>query len=537
MKSITRREFIKKSAITGITLGAISTKSALGIDSIKSVDSEFDIIIKGGNIIDGTGKEAFCGDVCIKGERIVEIGKNIAASAGKKIIDASGLTVCPGFIDVHTHSAGGSMSYGYIHQGVTTEIGGNCGSTGSPKKTQDGKHTIGQDLEAYEKQKSLTNFGTLVGHAAIRNFGMGLEDRDPTSAEITVMQGEVAESLEQGVFGLSSGLEYTPGCFSKANEMIELCKIVKKYDAIYTTHMRNESDKVLDSILETIQVGKAADVRVEISHLKLSRVKAWHLADKVLETIEKARKEGLDIACDKYPYAAWSTYLAILFPDWAKAGDSVLLGQCSNLIGRLKDASLDAKLRSDVEKVIEDMAGPENLLIDGKTLKELSQELNQTPYDVMKDLIIKTNGTTGVIGFSMNEKNIEKLLAFPLTSVASDGYGHGFDGRDHPRSFGTFARVLGRYIRERKIMSLQEGIRKMTSWPAEHFQIKDRGVLEKGKFADVTIFDQENIIDTATFENPTQKPKGIEYVIVNGNVTIEKGQLTETRAGKVLRRV
>ena len=304
--------------------------------------------------------------------------------------------------------------------------------------------------------------------------------------------------------------------------------------------MRNESDKVLDSISETIQVAKAADVRVEISHLKLSRVKAWQLADKVLESIEKARKDGLDIACDKYPYRAWSTSLSILFPKWIKTGDSALLGQNQNLIRRLQDKSLQERLKKDLEEVLESMAGSENLVIDGgKTLKQLSEERNQEPYDVMKNLIIETNGAVGVIGFSMSEENVEKLLSFGLTSIASDGYGQSLDVRStsHPRSFGTCPRVLGYYVRERKIMSLPEAIRKMTSLPARHFQIKDRGVLEKGKFADVTIFNHENIIDTATFEKPNQKPKGIEYVLVNGKVTIEKSQLTDVRAGSILRRV
>ncbi len=524
-----RRNFLKQSAVSGILLGSFCKSGVF------ASDSGYDIIIKNGTIIDGSGSEPFIADIAIKDDRISEIASNIPPALGKTIIEAKGLVVSPGFIDIHTHSSGGGISHNYIYQGVTTEIGGNCGKTSVPNGTS----TIAGQLLSFEKQANLTNFGTLVGHAPIRNAAMGLADRRPTADELRVMKKYVAQSLEEGAFGLSSGLAYVPGFFSDADEMTELCKVVKQYDAIYTTHMRDESLGILDSIDETLQVAKTSGGRVEISHLKMSRAKAWPLADEALRKIAEAKKGGIDVACDVYPYTAWNTFLTVLFPKWSREGDQELLGQCPNLIRRLNDAALDAKLRDGVAEEIELMGGPQNIIINGKSVAQIAQAQDKLSYDVMKQTIIQSNAGAGVIGISMKEENVEKIIAFPLTMIASDGWAQGSVGVSsaHPRNYGSFPRVIGHYARDKGIISLPQAIKKMTSQPAEHFHIKDRGILVKGKFADITIFDYETIIDKATFEVGNQKPEGIEYVLVNGKVVAEKGQLTGITPGKILRRV
>ncbi|MFI4911947.1 MAG: amidohydrolase family protein [Sedimentisphaeraceae bacterium JB056] len=523
-----RRDFFTKSAVSAIALSSFCE------NNVFAEDNRYDILIKNGTVIDGSGIDPFISDIAIKDDRISEIAHNLPVSSAKKVIEAKGLTVCPGFIDIHTHSSGGALSHNYICQGVTTEIGGNCGKTSVPSNSL----TLDEQLSSFEKKANLTNFGTLVGHAALRNMVMGLADRAPTSEELGKMKAALSQSLEQGAYGLSSGLEYAPGIFSDIDEMIALCEVVKQHDGIYASHMRDQKLGVLNSVKETIEVAKKSGVRIEISHLKMKGSSSWHLLDDVLSTIKAERESGVDVLCDVYPYAAMMTFLSIMFPGWARAGDSSLLGKNSNLIRRLKDSSLDAKLRKDTEALIDDMNGPQNIIVNSVSIADRAKKQNKEPYDVMKQLIIQSNGGIGMIGFAMSEENVKKTLEFPLTTIASDGWGQGSVGSasTHPRSYGTFPRVLGHYVRNEGILSLKESVRKMTSMPAEHFRIKDRGVLSRGKYADITIIDSEKIIDTADFGTANKQPEGVCHVIVNGKLALENGAMTGAAAGKILRR-
>jgi N-acyl-D-amino-acid deacylase len=360
------------------------------------------------------------------------------------------------------------------------------------------------------------------------------------------MKRAVRESMEQGAFGLSTGLEYTPGSFAKTEEVIDLCKIVSELNGVYTTHMRSEDVRLEEALEETLRIADEADVSLQISHLKASQKRNWHKLPRVLEKIQKASQDGIRVHADRYTYSAWATSLRIMFPMWSREGNS------DDFVARLKDAATWNKIKPFLADKVNGLGSWDRVLItrlkseekkamQGMTVEQLAADAGKDPYDFARELLIEEKGDVSICGFAMSEENTERVLAFPLTMVGSDGnaiapYGVLGKGNPHPRYYGTFPRYLGYYIRERKILPLPEAVRRITSLPAEKFGLQDRGVLDEGKYADIVVFNPNTVIDKATFAEPHQYPVGIDAVIVNGRIVIEKETHTGELPGKVLRK-
>ncbi|CAB49065.1 N-acyl-D-amino-acid deacylase family protein [Pyrococcus abyssi] len=522
---------------------------------------EYDIVIKNGKIVDGTGNPWFRTDIGIKDGKIVKIGK--IKEDGQVTIDASNLIVAPGFIDMHAHDDliffKDRFNRAKLLQGVTTVVSGNCGISVAPvneemldvlksyvgilgKEVEFKWRSYGEFLDALEEVGPLgTNFVGLVGHGTLRIAVMGMEARDPTEEELGRMKELLAKSMEEGAFGMSSGLIYPPGVYSKTWELIELAMVVAKYGGIYSTHMRDEGNRVIEALEEAIRIGRESGVRVEVSHHKVSGRKNWGKSRKTLALIEKARNEGIEITLDVYPYTAGSTYLAALLPPWVHES------------GKIKERCRDEETRKKIREFIETRddwqnfikeAGWENIIIThsenfpefvGKSLKEISDLLHRDPFDVLFDILAKDGTNAGMIVFLMSEEDVERILSHPYSMIGTDGLDSG-EGLPHPRAYGTFPRVLGRYVREKKLLRLEDAIRKMTSLPALKLGLKDRGLVKEGMWADLVIFDPHRVKDRATYTNPRLPPDGIKYVIVNGVLSVENGELTGDAGGVVIRR-
>ena len=562
-ENTSRREFLKQAALAGLGIGFAGTGSHFIIGCTRR---EFDLIIKGGMIFDGLGGKPFIADVGVGKDRITAVG-DLTGRSAYRIIDAAGLVVSPGFIDAHTHTDIGLLvnpkAESKIRQGVTTEISGQCGDSPFPiggptlendKRRIEEKYDISLDwtdtdgfLSHIEKTGTAVNYATFIGHGTVRGVVMGLEDRNPTAEELKEMKRIVRESFQQGAFGLSTGLEYTPGSFAKTDEIIALCNAMSDPGGIYATHIRSEDDRLVEAIDEAIRIARKSDVDLQISHLKASLKRNWHKLPQVLEKIESASRDGVRVHADRYTYSAWATSLRVMFPMWSREGDD------EAFVGRLKNDAQWKKIKPFVIDKVEAMGSWDRVLITrlksedkshmlGKTIARLAADLNSDPYIFVRDLLIEEEGNVGICGFAMSEENTEMVLAFPLTMVGSDGnavapYGILSHENPHPRYYGTFPRYLGHYIRERKILPLPEAIRRITSMPAKKFHLKDRGILSEGSYADIVLFNPDTIIDKATFTNPHQYPEGIDVVIVNGKVVIENAEHTGNLAGKVLRSI
>jgi len=561
-RTISRRDFIKESskimAATGLSGCGILLK---GCTSKK----DFDLIISGGHIFDGLGKEAIKADIGISGNFIKEIGK-ISNARGKSVINAKDLAICPGFIDAHDHSdvqlLVNPKAESSIRQGITTLVSGNCGSSPFPiaeeiydetreiLKEQFEINLTWLDIKGFfsrlEEEGIALNYATLVGQGSIRGASMGFNDRPPKQEELERMKMLVEENIKSGAVGLSTGLEYAPGSYALPDEITELCNVTAQLGGVYATHMRDEGDRLLESLEETIEVARETGISLQISHFKIAYPRNWHKIDQALVKIEEAKKEGISIFCDRYPYIAGSTGLSFYFPLWARQGTT------DEFLARLKDPTLNSKLRAHVaeqekklgswEKVIiSSVASEENRNIQGKSVLEAAEELGKEPYDFMKDLLIEEKNRVGMVIFMMKEENLRRILAHPLVGIGTDGsaispYGLLGRGKPHPRLYGSFPRVLGKYIREEKIIPMPEMIKKMTSIVSEKFGFEKRGVLRNGNFADIVIFNEDKVIDRANWTDPHQYPVGIEYVLVNGEIVIEKGEHTGNLPGKILRK-
>ena len=557
---ISRKEFIKKSAGATIALGTMG-----GISTLLSGCSRpsLDILIKNGNIIDGTGKIEYPADIGIRDGKIVAIENYgiLRDDSAAQVIDAKSLKVSPGFIDIHSHTDTGLFinpnAESKIRQGVTTEVSGQDGSSVAPRKNHldDDEYdtpnkkwsTFPEFFELLEKNKSAVNFVTFVGQGTLRAFVVGQDDRIATKEEIEQMKVLAREALDQGVYGISSGLEYTPGSFASTEEIIELCKVMSTKGGIYSTHMRNEADAVIEAIEESIRIGKEAGVPVNISHLKLQGKANWDKIDQAFALIENANGNGQKVTMDRYPYTAFSTGLSNLFPLWCRdGGKERFLERLQNKNDLIeikkyvlaKVASLsswDAVLIAGVKK-------EENKKFEGKTIQQIVSVNNEDPFEFTRQLLLEENGNVAMCGFGMSEENTSRILANPLCMIASDAsaratYGKLSEGNPHPRSYGTFPRFLGRYVRQNKIVSLPEAIRKITSFPADTLGITDRGRIVKGMKADVVCFDYENLIDKSDYVNPHQYSQGIKFLLVNGQVVIEKGEHTGKLPGQILKRL
>jgi N-acyl-D-amino-acid deacylase len=507
--------------------------------SCKIADSELDLIIINGKVIDGTGNPWFYGDIGMKNGRISRIG-DLKSLHVRKIINAQDLYVTPGFIDVHTHADKKIDSLpdaiNFIRQGVTSIVGGNCGKSRYPLKK------LFADLK---NQKLAVNFASYTGHNTIRNQVMAKEKRNPTNIELEQMKDLVYQEMAAGAIGLSTGLTYSPGRFSKTEEIIELAKVVHDFKGIYATHMRSEGKNIKSAIEEAIQICRKANVPLEISHIKLASEAVWGKYNIITDLVEKGRRSGHEIYLDQYPYTASSTGFTSSFPGWAIAGGH------DSLMHRLKYPKKYRKIKEGIIKrrltsskgidmlskvyVATNRNHPE---YEGKNLRQILELLERDiSVSAAADLIIEMESTDQPRGiyFKMREEDVTALMSLPYTMIASDG-GIKTVGieKPHPRSYGTFPRILAKYVRKQNVISLSEAIRKMTSLPAQAMRFQNRGILRPGMAADIVIFDSNKINDNARYSSPHQYPDGIQWVIVNGKPIIESGKRTSLFPGKII---
>jgi N-acyl-D-amino-acid deacylase len=528
----------------------------------------FDVIIKNGKVIDGAGNPWFKADVGIDGQIISAIGR-LSAEEASKIIDADGLVVSPGFIDMHSHSdfelLVNPKAESKIRQGITTEVIGNCGASAAPlndlMKAEARKadslieeaelqldwSTMKDYLSRLGRQGVAVNVVPLVGHGNLRACAMGFVDRPPTKTELEEMKKRLAQAMEEGAFGMSTGLIYPPGCYAETDELIELSRVVASYGGIYTSHIRDEGDKMLESVKEAIEIGEEAGIPVEISHHKSEGKANWGKVKESLKMIEEVRDRGIDVTCDVYPYVAASTGLSAELPHWAHEGGT------EKLVQRLTDAETRARLIRELREESPDQASMLEVDIwdvtqiarcknhpdlEGKTVSEIAQTKHMDAFELVFDLLID-DAAISVVCFLMCEDDVCTVLRHPVSMIGTDGwavapYGVLGKGMPHPRSYGTFPRVLGKYVREERILMLENAIRKMTSLPAQKLGLRDRGIIREGMRADITIFNPETITDRATYQNPHQYPDGVEYVIVNGKIAVGERGHTGALAGGVL---
>ena len=556
---ISRKEFIKKSSGAVISVGLAGGLSTMLISCSRP---SLDLLIKNGHIIDGTGESEFPADIGIRDGKIVAIENYgiIKEDSSIKIIDARNLKVTPGFIDIHSHTDTGLFinpnAESKIRQGVTTEVSGQDGSSVAPRKnnSDDDEYEIDEKswstfpefFRLLEENKTAVNFVTFVGQGTLRGYVVGEDDRIATSEEIEQMKKLAMEALDQGAFGISSGLEYTPGSFASTEEISELCKVMKNRGGIYATHMRNEADTVLEAISEAIQIGKAAGVPVNISHLKLQGKANWNKIDQAFALIEDANNNGHRVTFDRYPYTAFSTGLSNLFPLWSRDGGRERFLerlQNKNDLVEIKKYVLDkvSSLSNWDAVLIAGVKKESNKQYEGKTIQQIISQTNEDPFEFTRNLLIDENGSVSMCGFGMSEENTSRILSHPLCIVASDAsaratYGKLSEGNPHPRSYGTFPRFLSRYVRQSNIIALPEAIKKITSFPAETLGISNRGVIAKGKMADIVCYDYKNIIDKSDYVNPHQYSQGVQYVVVNGELVIDKSEHTGKLPGQILRK-
>ncbi|HHY47824.1 MAG TPA: D-aminoacylase [Firmicutes bacterium] len=527
----------------------------------------YDLLIRGGKIVDGTGSPWFYGDVYIAGDVIARIARARACPGGqaRRIIWAEGRIVAPGFIDIHSHSDDSLLvdpgAESKIRQGVTTEVIGNCGYSLAPavgaaryviQKDMDrfslqvGWSSFAEYLDALDRAHPYVNMAALVGHGTIRTAVVGEARRAPASYELEKMKQLTAEAMRDGAFGLSTGLIYPPSCYADTGELIALAAVAAQYGGIYASHIRDEGDRVEEAVGEAILIGERARVAVEISHHKASGEPNWGKVRHTLAMMQEARSRGVDVACDVYPYTASSTGLDVILPGWVSDGGT------AELIRRLKDPAIREELRGFIEReegqmrgwdktVIAQVRTAKNRALEGKNLAQIAGELGKSPFDVAIDLIIDEEAAVQVIRFGMCEEDVRAVLSHPISSIGSDAGARSTSGplsagKPHPRAYGTFPRVLARYVREEGVLCLEDAIRKMTSAPACRLGLSRRGVILPGAFADIVIFDEGRITDEATFENPHRYPSGIDYVIVNGKVAVEDGMVTGMRPGRVIRK-
>jgi dihydroorotase/N-acyl-D-amino-acid deacylase len=509
------------------------------VAALEAQTQPYDLVIRNARIVDGTGAPWYRGDIGIRGDAIVAVASTIDPG-GARTIDAAGMVVAPGFIDVHTHARRGIFQVptadNYIRQGVTTVVEGPDGSSPVP---------LGPFLAKLDALEKSINIGSFIGQGSVRSEVIGNVDRKATPDEIAKMQGLVEQGMRDGAFGLSTGLFYVPGSFTPTDEVIELAKTAGRFGGMHKSHQREESIRLLDSVRETIAIGEGAGLPTQITHQKVIGKAYWGRSADTLRLIDEARARGVDVTSDQYPYTASSTSVAsALLPAWALEG-----GRQAQQ-ARLKDPATRVKIRADTIVAIRDARGggdPKNVQfascgfdksLAGKTLADLTRQRGLEPtIENAADTtlwLVEQGGCQGIF-HAMSDEDVERILRHPTTMVASDGAVVVFgEANPHPRSYGTFARVLGMYVRERKTLTLEEAVRKMSSFPAARLRITDRGLLRPGMKADIMIFDPATVRDTATFEKPHSYAEGFSHVLVNGEVVFENGSMTKARPGRVL---
>jgi len=529
----------------------------------RQVKKPIDILIKGGTVYDGSRDSPYVKDIAISGDSISGIG-SFNRDEAVMVIDAADLVVAPGFIDTHAHSdftiLADPRAEGKVSQGVTTEINGNCGMSAAPlfnkafERRQDDLKELGiqerwNTLKEYftliEKRGIALNLATLAGHGNIRGSVMGYDDRLPTKDDFSEMSALLQGAIDEGAIGLSTGLIYPPGLYSKTEELIALSNALKQNDLVYASHMRSEGDMLVESVQEVIRIGREADVRVHISHIKTAGEKNWHKVDKVIALLEEARNSGSHLTCDRYPYTASSTDLDSLLPAWVYEGGN------EEEMKRLMNPQDSERIRKEIccqsgkkdywkSVIISSVDSEDNAWMEGRTIADISASLKLDEIDTLFKLLIDERLRVGAIFLSMNEENLKKFLSLKYCMIGSDSSARSFDGptrkgKPHPRSFGTFPRFIGRFVRDTGIIGLPEAIYKATMLPAETFSLKKRGNIREGMYADIVVFDLNNIMDRATFDDPFQSSFGIQQVLVNGVPVIRNGEFADNFPGRILR--
>jgi len=528
------------------------------------------IAIVGGKVIDGTGSPWFYSNVYVSYGVISKIGLEWDEKP-EAVIDASELMIAPGFIDMHGHSDVSLLVNPFaeskIRQGVTTEVIGQCGYSLAPINDWSAEYlrktlpdhvkghividwrTMAQYIERLQRDGISINVVPFIGHGTVRMNVLRFEHRSPTKEELDEMKRYVKEGMEAGAFGLSTGLIYPPSSYAKTDEIVELCRVVSRYGGMYATHIRGESDTLLEAVKEAIEIGERSGCRVEISHFKASGKMNWGKTEITCKMVEEARKRGIEVTFDFYPYTASSTGLDVLIPEWAQEGG------VDAMLGRLRDPETKKKIRKYMEervkkghyidKEVYDIVritdfSPDRS-IQGKTVADISKDWKLDPYETVFELLLRSDGRVGIIIHGLHEEDLLRVMKHPVSCIGSDSscsapYGPLSQTRPHPRAYGTFTRVLGYYSRERRVLTLEEAVRKMTSAPANRLRLLDRGLIREGFAADIVVFDPKRIIDKATFMEPHQYAEGVEYVLVNGIIVVERGEHTKAKPGKVLKR-
>ncbi|MCX6319176.1 MAG: D-aminoacylase [Bacteroidetes bacterium] len=506
--------------------------------SILYAQPSYDIIIRNGKIMDGTGNNWYYSDLAIKDGKIVAISRHITNPA-TRIIDAAGLIVSPGFIDVHTHleedETKDPRATNFILDGVTTCITGNCGSSATD---------IGQYLHFVDSLRMSINVAVLVGHNDVRKAVMGRANRDATPDEMKRMESIVDKAMRDGAIGLSTGLIYIPGTYTKTPEIVALAKIAARYNGVYASHMRDEGDSVTQAIEEAITIGREARIPVEISHFKLSGQQNWGRSKITVPMIEAARREGIEVTIDQYPYTASSTSISTLIPDeiLADGQDSIKarLGRpeirkyvVNCILERLKKRKLKHLSYAVVAYYAPDTT------YNGKSIEQINimkGRKHKASEEALTVIDIMINGGASAVFHGMSEEDVKRIMQYPFNMFASDASIRVLGrGMPHPRGYGTNARVLSKYVREEKVISLEEAVRRMTSLPAQKFQLKDRGILKEGMAADILVFDENKVKDVSTFSDPHHYATGFQFVVVNGQLTVDNGVHTGVRNGKALK--
>jgi N-acyl-D-amino-acid deacylase len=555
MRPMHRREFLQAGTV-------------LGLSSLSAVRwggwwRQPDLVLRGAAVFDGTGSPGVEADVAVLGDRIQAVGR--IPDRGLLEIDLTGRALSPGFIDIHTHAdlplLANPKAENRILQGITLEVGGQCGGSPGPWSEEGARgvreeyrerfgvdvdfRDLGGFFRALERTPPSVNAACMVGQGTVRELVVGEENRPATSEEVSRMRALVAEALEQGAVGLSSGLEYTPSGFASRAELVELARALRGTGYPYASHMRNEDDAVLGAVEEALHVGRVAGVPVQISHLKAQGERNWWKAPAFLEVIEEASVRGTQVHFDRYPYVAFSTGLSNLFPATARSGGT------RAFLARLEDPrerpALEAYAREKVAQLgswnsvqVSSTGSGKNAWMRGRRLGEAAAEAGEEPFEMAVRLLREEGGSVGMIGFGMSEENTARILSHPLGMVCSDGSvyapsGPLSEGSPHPRSYGTFPRVLGHYVRDARVMPLETAIHKMTGLPASKILLDDRGVIRAGAFADLVAFDPSAVADRATFTEPRLYPSGIDLVVVNGVVAVREGEFTGALAGRPVR--
>jgi N-acyl-D-aspartate/D-glutamate deacylase len=517
-----------------------------------------DLLIRGGLVVDGTGAPGVRADVAVTDGRITDVG-DVAGRRATRMIDARDRVVAPGFIDVHSHSDNtvfvNDAFESALHMGVTLVVCGNCGGSSAPVTGLAAEEldralavlevrrtwsTFAEYADACDEARPAINLCSFVGHGTLRKCVMGGAAHAPSHGELDAMRKLLARAMDEGAIGLASGLIYPPSAYGTTDELAALCAVVREKGGLYASHIRNEGDRLLEAVEENLEIGRRSRVRVQLSHHKASGQKNWGRVKESTAKIESARAEGVDVQADQYPYTASSTGLAVTIPNWVHEGGR--LAMCE----RLKDPAVRARIS---DEYVETGRNWDRIVIararrrpewSGRTVADLAGEAGKDPLEWTCDALIEHEGDVAIVHHSMNEDDVRYVMAKPYVAIGSDSsanapYGPLSFGKPHPRSYGTFPRVLGRYARDEHVLALEDAVRKMTSLTAKHLRLADRGEIRIGAWADLVVFDPQQVADTATYEDPHRYPEGIEHVVVNGEVALDAGETAPGRSGRFLR--